>query len=141
MRARVLVRTQFATCVGPQICLSVALVATEIHLWLNLSNIKGKHNNLFMDGPISPSGLFGDAVNSVVERFQKSAKQAAAFQKLLPAVFISLGLLSGSSPKHLKPAPSTVPHKSRAWLIVLPHIKTGDMVNTINRSLQRVKRI
>ncbi len=31
-----------------------------------------------------PSGLFGDAVKSVSERFQESAKQAAAFQKLLP---------------------------------------------------------
>ncbi len=37
-----------------------------------------------MDAPISPSGLFGDAVNSVVERFQESAIKAAAFQKLLP---------------------------------------------------------
>ncbi len=37
-----------------------------------------------MDAPLSPSGLFGDAVDSVVERFQESAKQAAAFQKLLP---------------------------------------------------------
>ncbi len=37
-----------------------------------------------MDAPLSPSGLFGDAVNSVVERFQESVKQAAALQKLLP---------------------------------------------------------
>ncbi len=37
-----------------------------------------------MDAPLSPSGLFGYAVNSVVERFQESAKQAAVFQKLLP---------------------------------------------------------
>ncbi len=58
-----------------------------------------------------------------------------------PAVFISPGLLSGSSPKHLKPAPPTLPHKSRVWLFVLPHIKTGDTVNTLNRSLQRVERI
>ncbi len=101
------------------------LVATERHIWLNLSNIKGKDKNFIMDAPISPSGLFGDAVNLVVDRFQESAKQAAAFQKLLPAVFISPGLLSGSSPKHLNPAPLTVPHKSRALLTVLPHIKTG----------------
>ncbi len=61
-----------------------ALVATERHLWLNLSNTKGKDKNFVMDAHISPSGLFGGAVNSVVERFQESAKQAAAFQKLLP---------------------------------------------------------
>ncbi len=46
-----------------------ALVATERHLWLNLSNIKGKDKNFLMDAPLSSSGLFGDAVNSVVERF------------------------------------------------------------------------
>ncbi len=61
-----------------------ALVATERHLWLNLSNIKGKDKNFLMAAPISLSCLFGGAVNSVVERFQESAKQAAAFQKLLP---------------------------------------------------------
>ncbi len=38
-----------------------------------------------MDAPISPSGLdLLIRVNLVVERFQESAKQAAAFQKLLP---------------------------------------------------------
>ncbi len=58
-----------------------------------------------------------------------------------PGVFISPGLLSGSSPKHLKPAPPTVPHKNRVWLIVLPHRKAGDTVNTLNRSLQRAERI
>ncbi len=61
-----------------------ALVTMERHIWLNLSNIKGKDKNFLTDAPLSPSGLFGDAVNSVVERFQESAKQAAAFQKLLP---------------------------------------------------------
>ncbi len=51
-----------------------ALVATERHLWLNLSNIKGKDKNFLMDAPISPSGLFGGALK----------QQAAAFPKLLP---------------------------------------------------------
>ncbi len=37
-----------------------------------------------MDAPISSSGLFGDAVHLVIKRFLESAKQAAAFQKLLP---------------------------------------------------------
>ncbi len=82
-----------------------ALVATERHLWLNLSNIKGKDKNFLMDAPIFPFGLFGGAVNSVIEGFQESAKQAA--RNSSPAAFISPGLLSGSSPKHLKPAPAT----------------------------------
>ncbi len=40
-----------------------ALVVTERHLWLNLSNIKGKDKNVLMDAPISSSGLFGNAVS------------------------------------------------------------------------------
>ncbi len=52
-----------------------ALVATERHLWINLSNIKGKDKKILMDAPLSSSVLFGNAVNSVVERFQESAKQ------------------------------------------------------------------
>ncbi len=42
-----------------------------------------------MDAPISPSGLFGGAVNLVVARFQESAKQAAALQKLPRCIHIS----------------------------------------------------
>ncbi len=42
------------------------------------------------------------AVKSVVERFQESAKQAAAFQKLLPCHTHISRLLSGRSPKHLR---------------------------------------
>ncbi len=34
--------------------------------------------------PLSSSGLFGDAVNSVVDRFQEASKQAAAFRRFLP---------------------------------------------------------
>ncbi len=55
-----------------------ALVVTERHLWLNLSDITTQDKD-FMD---APSGLFCDAVISVIGRFQESAKQAAAFQKL-----------------------------------------------------------
>ncbi len=40
------------------------LVATERHLWLTLSQINYKEG-----APIAPSGLFGDAVNIVVDRF------------------------------------------------------------------------
>jgi len=61
-----------------------ALVATERHLWLNLSNMKDKEKNFLLDAPLSSAGLFGDSVNSVIERFQEEKKQAAALQKFLP---------------------------------------------------------
>ncbi|CAM4662369.1 unnamed protein product [Leuciscus chuanchicus] len=61
-----------------------ALVATERHLWLNLSDIKEKEKHVLLDAPVSTAGLFGDAVNSAVAKSQEAAKQAAALQKLLP---------------------------------------------------------
>ncbi|ROL54738.1 hypothetical protein DPX16_3891 [Anabarilius grahami] len=61
-----------------------ALVAMERHLWLNLSDIKERDKNVLMDAPLSPVGLFGDAVSSVVDRFQETRKQSAAFQRFLP---------------------------------------------------------
>ncbi|CAM4725499.1 unnamed protein product [Leuciscus chuanchicus] len=61
-----------------------ALVATERHLWLNLSDIKEKEKHVLLDAPVSTVGLFGDAVNSAVAKSQEAAKQAAALQKLLP---------------------------------------------------------
>ncbi|CAM4446751.1 unnamed protein product [Leuciscus chuanchicus] len=61
-----------------------ALVATERHLWLNLSDIKDKEKHVLLDAPVSTQGLFGDAVNSAVAKLQEASKQAAALQKLLP---------------------------------------------------------
>ncbi|XP_060741844.1 uncharacterized protein LOC132856323 [Tachysurus vachellii] len=48
-----------------------ALVATERHLWLNLTGIKDKDKSFLLDAPVSPLGLFGDAVNTVVDRHQE----------------------------------------------------------------------
>lgn len=61
-----------------------AMVAAERHLWLTLSEMKERDRVCLMDAPIQPSGLFGDAVNTVVDRFQEARKQAAAFHKFLP---------------------------------------------------------
>lgn len=54
------------------------LVATERHLWLNLSGIKEKDKSFLLNAPLTPSGLFGDAVTTVVNRFQEAKKQAAS---------------------------------------------------------------
>ncbi len=45
------------------------LVAAERHLWLTLSDMKEKDRIFLMDSPLAPSDLFGDAVNSVVNRY------------------------------------------------------------------------
>ncbi len=60
-----------------------AVVATERHLWMNLSDTKDKDRFFLLDIPLVPSGLFDDAVSFVVKRFQEGKKQAAAFQRFL----------------------------------------------------------
>ncbi|KAL0183577.1 hypothetical protein M9458_019273, partial [Cirrhinus mrigala] len=67
-----------------------ALVAAERHLWLTLSDMKEKDRVFLLDAPLAPSGLFGDAVNSVVDRYQEARKQAAAFQRFLPRRVLTL---------------------------------------------------
>lgn len=51
----------------PAVVLVAAVVATERHL--NLSGIREKEKTFLLDTPVSPSGLFGDAVSTVVDRF------------------------------------------------------------------------
>ncbi|CAM4693006.1 unnamed protein product [Leuciscus chuanchicus] len=118
-----------------------ALVATERHLWLDLSDIKDKEKYVLLDAPVSTQGLFGDAVNSAVAKSQEASKQEAALQKLLPRRS-SLRLLSGSSLSHLKRALSTVPLRNRAFPPVLPHKNLGDTEGALKpSSLRGVKRI
>ncbi|KAI2646546.1 Transposon Ty3-G Gag-Pol polyprotein [Labeo rohita] len=75
-----------------------ALVVAERHLWLTLSDMKEKDRVFLLDAPLSPAGLFGDAVNAVVDRYQEARKQAAAFQRFLLAAVQLTGLLRRSSP-------------------------------------------
>ncbi|KAI2663288.1 Transposon Tf2-6 polyprotein [Labeo rohita] len=63
-----------------------AMVSTERHLWLNLTGIKERDRSFLLDAPVSPSGLFGDAVNSVVTRFREARRHEEAFVRFLPAV-------------------------------------------------------
>ncbi len=61
-----------------------AMVAAERHLWLTLSDIKDKDRVFLLDAPLVPLGLFGDAVESVVDRYREARRQAVAFQQFLP---------------------------------------------------------
>lgn len=61
-----------------------AMVATERHLWLSQTSMKERDKSLLLNAPVSPAGLFGDALHSVTERFQEEKKQAAAFSKFIP---------------------------------------------------------
>ncbi len=61
-----------------------AMVAAERHLWLTLSDIKDKDRDFLLDAPLAPLGLFGDAVESVVDRHREARKQTGTFQRFLP---------------------------------------------------------
>lgn len=61
------------------------LVGTERYLWLNLSCIKEKDQTFVLDAPLSPSGLFGNAVSLIVKRFQEAKRQSAAFWEVHPS--------------------------------------------------------
>ncbi len=52
-------------------------MAAERHLWLNLTEIREKENVFLMDAPISQSGLFGEAVSAVVDKFRSAKTQSA----------------------------------------------------------------
>ncbi len=61
-----------------------ASVAAERHLWLNLTEIREKEKVFLMDAPISQSGLFGEAVRAVVDKFRSANTQLAALKQSLP---------------------------------------------------------
>ncbi len=61
-----------------------ASVAAERHLWLNLTEIQEKEKVFLMDAPISQSGLFGEAVSAVVDKFRSAKTQSAALKQFMP---------------------------------------------------------
>ncbi len=75
---------------------AVYILSTERHPWLNQGSrfrlsmsfvyyeLQDKDRFFLLDALLSPSGLFGDTVDTVVKRFQQAKKQAAAFQHFLP---------------------------------------------------------
>ncbi len=62
----------------------VASVATECHLWLNLTEIREKEKVFLLDAPISQSGLFGEAVSAVVDKFRSAKTQSVALKQFMP---------------------------------------------------------
>ncbi len=45
-----------------------AMVAAERHLWLTMSDIKDKDRVFILDAMLAPLGLFGNAIDSIVDR-------------------------------------------------------------------------
>ncbi|XP_038554603.1 uncharacterized protein LOC119888200 [Micropterus salmoides] len=99
-----------------------ALVVTERHLWLNLSSIQGKERAFLLDAPLLPTGLFGEAVDAVVNRFRHAKTQGEAFERYLPCRSGPRRLRKGG--RSFRPAP-TAPARSRTSLHGIPLNQPG----------------
>ncbi len=44
------------------------MIVLQRHLWLNLADLKDADRKVLLKAPVTPSGLFGDAVESITER-------------------------------------------------------------------------
>lgn len=53
--------------------------------------LKHQGEGFLLDAPLSTPGLFGDAVATVIARFQEVKKQASAFQRFIPCCTKSHG--------------------------------------------------
>ncbi|ROK16088.1 hypothetical protein DPX16_22706 [Anabarilius grahami] len=61
-----------------------SLVVLERHLWLTLTEIKDAVKAIFLDSPVSPTGLFGPAVDGFAEYFTATQKSSQAMRHFLP---------------------------------------------------------
>ncbi len=61
-----------------------SLVVFECHLWLNLTEMKDVDKVPFLDSPVSPTGLFGPAVEVFAERFTAAQTLSQAMRHFLP---------------------------------------------------------
>ncbi len=75
-----------------------ALMAAERHLWLTLLDIKDRDRVFLLAALLLPSGLFGDAVDSVVDKHQEVRRQAASFQWFLPHRSLAHGAAGREQP-------------------------------------------
>ncbi len=98
-----------------------ASVAAERHLWLNLTEIREKEKVFLMDAPISQSGLFGEAVSAVVDKFRSAKTQSAALKQFMPRRSRDYSTPSSCSPER---SPLAVEPRPRA----LPPLRFGEPV-------------
>ncbi len=77
--------TDFALMATKRAAQSVGfMVVLQRHLWLNLADLKEADHKVLLNAPVTPSGLFGDAVESITERFAEAQKRAKAMSHVMP---------------------------------------------------------
>ncbi len=92
------------------ICRSMAsLMVLERHLWLNLMEMKDADKVPFLDSPVSPTSLFGPAVEGFAERFTAEQKSSQAMWHFLPKHSSSAAASSRPKMVPTKPAKAALP--------------------------------
>lgn len=86
--------------------LMASIVVLECQLWLNLTEIKEAVKVPFLDSPVSPTGLFGSAVEGFAEHFTAAQKLPQVMRHFLPKR--SSSVIATSCPR---PAPAQQPAK------------------------------
>ncbi len=87
--------------------LPMCLFVLRPHLWLNLTEMKDADKVPFLNSPVSPTGLFGPAVEGFAERFTAAQKSSQAMRHFLPKHSSSAAALN-----HPKMAPTQQPAKA-----------------------------
>ncbi|XP_052429854.1 scavenger receptor cysteine-rich type 1 protein M130-like [Carassius gibelio] len=60
------------------------MVVLHQHLWLTLTELKDVDRKALLNAPVFPSGLSGDAVKAIAERFSEAQKHSRAMNHFLP---------------------------------------------------------
>ncbi|XP_073668191.1 uncharacterized protein [Paramisgurnus dabryanus] len=90
------------------------MVVMQRQLWLNLTDLKEADRKTLLNAPVSPSGLFGDAVGTITERFSEAVKSSKAMSHFLPRRPMSHAPAGPPPPRHRSEAPGTNPPGSVA---------------------------
>lgn len=109
-----------------------AMVSMERHLWLNLMGIKDRDRAFLLDVPISPSGLFGDAINT---RFREAKLYEEPFVRFLPHRAQELG----PSATRSQPGPVPLGREAQKESVPAEHplVETGVRLAALHSSPQR----
>ncbi len=111
-----------------------ARVPRRRHLWLNLTGIKDKDPTFLLDAPISPSGLFGDAVNTVATRFgRQSATRRPCEVSSPPCSRVG----NVGHPVPTKTGSSEAWSTRRVWRAEHPLVETGVRLAALHSPPQR----
>ncbi|KAL1254849.1 hypothetical protein QQF64_012910 [Cirrhinus molitorella] len=86
-----------------------SLLVLVRHLWLNLTTIKDADKVPFLNSPVSPSGLFGPAVEGFAECFTVAQKSSQAMRHFLVKHSSSSSAAALSRPKAVPTQQPTKP--------------------------------